>query len=363
MGRRILRRRGAGPGRRALLLVGVLTACSASADPTNTPATGTADEPICPAPGPGVEVGGDDPTSEARPTSETRLVLMGGGPEVDPAMLGFLEAAAGGDVLVLRATGSLTSYPDYFRRTLAPDPSPASASTVRTSTPSAGDDPAVLCRLAGAEAIWLAGGNQWDYLGGWPPALHAALSEAGARGAVVGGTSAGAVVQGEAAFAAREGTVTSSEALADPLGPSTFLTYPEFARPELAATLVDSHFQARDREGRLLAFLGRFLHERGGAAVVGIGLDEEVALTVEDGRYRVEATTSGEAGAGSVWLYRVAGPVALAPGKPLMLDSVRRVRLEHGAEGPWPYGWGGAGTGEAGQALHVDAGVVRTGTP
>ncbi|MFN3875490.1 MAG: hypothetical protein ACK4L7_06225 [Flavobacteriales bacterium] len=44
------------------------------------------------------------------------LCLMGGATESDPAMVWFLQRAAGGDVLVLRASGS-DGYNDHFYST------------------------------------------------------------------------------------------------------------------------------------------------------------------------------------------------------------------------------------------------------
>jgi cyanophycinase-like exopeptidase len=257
---------------------------------------------------------------------------MGGGPEDDTAARRFVDGASGGDVVILRASGSLTSYPDYFGgAALGADPAPNSVETVRTSSPFAAGQPAVLCRLADAEAVWLAGGDQSDYLEGWPRSVHRALVEAGARGVAVGGTSAGAVSLGEAAFDASRGTVTSDRALADPLAPEVSLSYPEFALPELEGVYVDSHFTERDREGRLLVFLARFLAEKDRPAVVGVGLDEGMALVVEGGRFAVHGPPGGR-----VWIYRAEGPATLEPATPLELFGIRRVGLAEGEEGPWP---------------------------
>ena len=286
----------------------------------------------CAAPGAGVSIGGDangDFDTMATPTR--RLVLMGGGAEVDTAARLFAEAAGGGDLVVLRATGSLTSYPTYFTTTLSPQPALASAVTILTSNPTSAADAAVLCRIERAEAVWLAGGNQWDYLGRWPLQLQESLSELSDRGVSVGGTSAGAVSLGEGAFDARSGGVSSAEALTDPLTSDINITYPSFAQPELHRTIVDSHFSRRDREGRLLAFLARFLTERSHQQVVGIGLDEGVALVIEGDRYRVLTERSGLA-----WLYEVRAPVVLSAGSPLTLAAVRALRLPNGSAGAWP---------------------------
>ena len=313
-------------------------------------------EPVdqCPEPGEGIDIGGIDGTgadTERAPTR--RLVLMGGGGEDDSAARQFVEAADGGDIVILRATGSLTSYPQYFSVTLAPDPVPATVVTVRTTRPESGGDPAVLCRVNRAEALWLAGGNQWHYLGRWPDTLHATLAAATARGVAMGGTSAGAVSLGEAAFDAEFGTVTSLEALADPLRREVSISMPVFAQPELASTLVDSHFMERGREGRLLVFLARFLDARGEGPVVGVGLDEGVALVIEDEGYAVSSESTGGA-----WLYEVAGPAQLATGVPLTLHGIRRVVLRNGAAGDWPFDFESATDA---RVLRVEDGVVMVG--
>lgn len=330
------------------ILAGLVLGCGGGGNGTDLDPNPEPELP-CPSPGFGVEVGGNPGTEDAAATPQRRVVLMGGGGEHDDAMVRFLEGAAGGDVVVLRASGSLTSYPSYFQ-SLSPSPPPASAVTVKSTVPTSADDPAALCWVGGGEALWLAGGNQWDYLGGWPPELHEALAQANARGVAMGGTSAGAVSLGEAAFDAEHGTVTSAEALADPLLPDVSVSYPSFALAELQGVLVDSHFMDRDREGRLLAFLARFLTEKSRAEVVGIGLDEGVALVIQDGTYRVFAPPGHAA-----WLYRIRGPAVVEAGIPLSLSGILRARLNHGDQGSWPLSFDAVST----EALQVDQGVVE----
>ena len=333
----------------AVLLLAVLMAC-AGVDGQIGPEPDTADH--CPEPGAGIQIGGEVGSgNDTERTPVRRLVLMGGGREEDRAARHFVEGAAGGDVVVLRASGSLTSYPDYFGTSLAPTPAPSSVVTVRTASPESGADPAALCRVGRAEALWLAGGNQWNYLGRWPTALHDSLAASVARGATIGGTSAGAVSLGEMAFDAQHGTVISSEALANPLHRDVSVSRSAIAQPELAGTIVDSHFTERSREGRLLVFLARFLAERGEGPVVGVGLDEGVAVLIADGAYRVTSVDAGAA-----WLYRVSGPVTLANGTPLSLDGIRRVRLPTGSTGSWPFRFG---DGDGAELVRVEAGVVR----
>jgi hypothetical protein len=80
---------------------------------------------------------------------------MGGGSEDDAAATLFVESASGGDIVILRATGSTTSYPSYFVQTLSPNPGPASAITIRTDQPaSAGHEAVPLAAPAPEPSPW-----------------------------------------------------------------------------------------------------------------------------------------------------------------------------------------------------------------
>jgi hypothetical protein len=155
---------------------------------------------------------------------------------------------------------------------------------------------------------------------------------------------------GEAAFDAREGGVLSEDALQSPLSSAVSISYPSFAHPKLRNTLVDTHFSQRGREGRMMAFLARFLVEKEKGEVVGMGLDEGAALVLDDKGFRV----FGPQGV-RVWMYRVTGPAFLAEGEPLGLLGIRRVELEPGSQGAWPLDFEAYG----GQELQVSEGVVQ----
>jgi len=319
-------RRLAGPGM-ALALMALISGCS----PGSTSAPVDIPEGPCPPPSMGIAMGGVGGVGDAVATPVPRLVLMGGGAENDEASNLFLDAAQGGDVIVLRASGSVYTYINYFHFHLLPAVKPSSVNTILTTVPQLGGDESVLCRLRYAEAIWLAGGDQWDYLGGWPAGLHDALADFISDGGAMGGTSAGAVSLGEAAFDARNGTVTSEMALHYPTSSSVSISYPSFAHPRLESTLVDSHFSQRSREGRILAFLARFLVEKEKSQVLGIGLDEGVAMVLDGGGFRVFGPQDGAA-----WVYSVTGPALLSEDLPLDLEGILRVRLAPGAQGDWP---------------------------
>ncbi len=185
------------------------------------------------------------------------LCLMGGAAEDDQAMRWFLQQANGGDVLVLRTTGS-DGYNSYFYDELGVALN--SVETMVCHGPAASTHPYVLQRIAEAEAIWITGGDQWEYLSLWRntafiDAVNEAIRE---RNAVIGGTSAGMAVQGQFYFSAENGTIQSASALADPF--DTRLTVDSAAFLDnaiLRQTITDTHFDNPDRKGRLTAFLAR----------------------------------------------------------------------------------------------------------
>jgi len=275
-----------------------------------------------------------------------RLVLMGGGTEVDGASRAFVEAAGGGDVLVLRATGSVTSYTSYFSVDLSANPAPATVTTLRVDDLAASSHAALTCRVGRAEALWLAGGDQWDYSGQWSGVLHDAVNLVSRR-ATVGGTSAGAMVLGGYLFSARDGSVTSEEVLLEPTAAAVHVVPSPLAHPWLSGVVLDTHFTQRAREGRLLTFAAHAL-QQGATQVLALGLDEETALVVQNGSFEVQ-------GVGSVWAYDVRGPVTLQAGQPLSLQGIQRRELGAGTTGSWPL------LVDSGEPLEVRQGVLVPG--
>ena len=272
-----------------------------------------------------------DPGSAPAAAGTSRIVLMGGSSEVDPASKLFVEAAAGGDVLVMRASGSVMSYNNYFRSNVNPVPRPAAVSSIRIDQSTSGVAPGVLCHVSRANALWLAGGNQWNYLGVWPVELQDSIRAVGLRGGI-GGTSAGAAALGEFAFDAAGGGVTSGEALQDPFGPRISVSRSPLGQPALAGWIVDQHFRERDREGRLLVFLARMQQDLERDTVYAVGLDERAALVVEGDHFTVLAHPGRAAS-----FYRTTHRTSIEAGRPLDMEGVERVLLYNQATGSWPF--------------------------
>lgn len=248
------------------------------------------------------------------------LVLMGGGPDVDDAYRWMIDRAgitpaSGGRFVVIRTTGTdaydpYLYYSDKKKSTTTPAVDGyvggaflglSAAETLVLSNRAAADDDFVNTVVGTANAVWIAGGDQSSYVNLWQGTkLNATLKNLLARNIPLGGTSAGANVMGQFVFSALNGSVTSAQALGDPYNslmtfdPTPFNGSGFFSAsdvPALQNTFVDPHFDARDRMGRLVAFVSRSVALAGSAgcsggilnvpAARGIGVDVETALAVE----------------------------------------------------------------------------------
>ena len=208
------------------------------------------------------------------------ICLMGGSTEDDRAMIWFLEKANGGDILVIRASGS-DGYNDYFYSDLGVEVN--SVETIVFNSASAASDSYVLQQIGNAEAIWMAGGDQSDYINYWKDTEVENLlnQHINVKQAVIGGTSAGMAVLGASYFSADNGGLHSYEALEDPYNPYMSIGHNNFLEvPLLENTITDTHFSERDREGRLLTFMARMNNELGERSF-GIACDEYTAVCID----------------------------------------------------------------------------------
>lgn len=260
--------------------------------------------------------------ADAQP-AKTRpgLFLSGGGGDVTAAWKWFVACAGGGDIVVLRASGA-DGYNDYiFTKIGGVD----SVESIRFNDASAARDPRVLEIIARADGIFLAGGDQARYVNYWKDTpVGTALNAHLRAGKPLGGTSAGLAVLGQYYFSALEDSVTSATALADPFDKKVTLGRDFIAAPQLVGVLTDSHFMARQRLGRLVAFLARLSVDAKSSRLIGLGVDEGTALCVEpDSTAKVFTEKNG-----LVWLVvPAAAPEVLAAGKPLATRGVRVVGL------------------------------------
>ena len=231
--------------------------------------------------------------ADADATPHAGFALMGGGEDLDDAFRWLCERAGGGDLLVLRATGD-DEYNPYIHKLCKLN----SVATLVIPSQSAATNAFVAEKIRRATALFIAGGDQANYINFWSGTpVQAALNTAIRRGVPIGGTSAGLAVLGEYAYSAQgdkpnDPNLDGKTAMADPFSPRVTLVHGFIDIPVLTGIVTDTHFAKRDRMGRLLVFLARMQQQRRENPEVkklrGIGIEERAAVLLEpDGRARV----------------------------------------------------------------------------
>lgn len=212
-------------------------------------------------------------------TPEFGICMMGGASEHDNAMKWLLQKANGGDVVVLRSSGS-NGYNNYLYSELGIPVN--SVETLVITSVAGATNPYVLERVAKAEMIWFAGGDQWNYVSYFKNnALEDILNDhINVKHAPIGGTSAGMAILGSKYFSAQNGSVTSAQAMANPyvsnvtIGNNDFLSV-----PFLNNIITDTHYDNPDRRGRQATFLARSKVDFG-TTTYGIACNEYVAVCI-----------------------------------------------------------------------------------
>ncbi len=196
---------------------------------------------------------------------------------------------------MLRATGT-DAYNSYIQGLCHLN----SVATVVIPNREAANDPFVAKAIRSASAIFIAGGDQANYLNFWERTpVQTALNDAIARGVPLGGTSAGLAVLGEYAYSAQgdkpnDPNLDSKTALNDPYSQRVTLARGFLDIPILKGVITDTHFAKRDRIGRVQVFLAR-LDETDGkpvpakaTALRGVGVEQGVSVLLEqDGQASV----------------------------------------------------------------------------
>lgn len=144
---------------------------------------------------------------------------------------------------------------------------------LHTHDPKVADTEAFAAILADADGVWFVGGRQWNLVDSYANTrTHAAFRDVLARGGVIGGTSAGATIQG--AYLVRGATSGSEVVMTDEPNHQEALGF-------LRRTAIDQHIDARNRWEDLVPVIRRF------PDLLGIGLSEGTAIVVRGDRFEV----------------------------------------------------------------------------
>ncbi len=280
------------------------------------------------------------------------FALMGGGKDLDAAFRWLCQHSGGGDFLILRATGT-EDYNPYIQGLCRVN----SVATLIIPNKAAAADPFVAEAIGKAEAIFISGGDQANYINFWQGTpVQAQINAAIKKGVPVGGTSAGLAVQGEYIYSAQNDPpdgpdLSSKMALANPFLSRVVIARAFLDDPVLNDTITDTHFVTRDRMGRLLVFMTRILADHSLSSVKGVGIDERTAALMEpDGH----ATIVGSGAA--YFLSTSTKAEVLKEGTPLTAQNISVQKVLPGGSFDLQ-SW--SGSAEKYQ-LNVDAGVVHS---
>jgi cyanophycinase-like exopeptidase len=218
-----------------------------------------------------------DPDDVVTPPS-AGLLLAGGSTDVEAAMKWMIGKSGGGDFVVIRCAGTDAYNPWIYKQLGGVD----SCETIIFVTSEACYDEFVLEKIRSAEALFVAGGDQWDYVSMWKGTpVEDAIHFVADKPAPVGGTSAGLAILGEFVFSAENDTVESDDALKNPYNRRVALARDFLSLSNMDGIITDSHFVPRDRMGRLVTFLARIVQDGWADEARGIGINEKTALGVE----------------------------------------------------------------------------------
>jgi len=282
------------------------------------------------------------------------IAMMGGGSDLDEAFRWLCQKGNGGDFLILRSRGS-DAYNPYVNGLCKMN----SVATLILPDRQAAQDPGVAKIIRQAEVVFIAGGDQGNYIRDWKDTpVQDAINANLAEGKPIGGTSAGLAVQGEFVYGALgdkpdDKALVSTEVLANPYFERVTLIRGFLKIPHLENLLTDSHFAKRDRLGRTLGFLARIMQDGWSQSPREVAIDEKSAVLVEsDGK----GTVLGS-GKGAYFLRPTQKPEACQKGEPLTFQKISVYRVPAGGHFDLTSWTGDGGTA---YSLSVEKGKIES---
>ncbi len=201
------------------------------------------------------------------------LVIVGGAMK-DPAILErFMELAGGPEapLVIIPTAGGADHYDQSWRGIRQfQEAGFKNITLVHTYDRAQADSEEFVQPLKEARAVFFTGGRQWRLADAYLNTLvHKELFALLDRGGVIGGSSAGATIQGS--YLVRGDTKTNTIMMGDHTKGMNFLRN----------TGIDQHLLKRNRQFDLLEVVEAH------PDLLGIGIDEDTALVVQDDRFEV----------------------------------------------------------------------------
>jgi cyanophycinase len=280
------------------------------------------------------------------------IAMMGGGSDLDEAFRWLCNKGNGGDFLILRATAD-DEYNPYVKKLCKAN----SVATLIIPNHDAAMDPVVAEIISKAEAVFIAGGDQSNYVRGWQGTpVEKAINDNIAAGKPIGGTSAGLAVLGEFVYGCmkdkpEDKDLASTDVLPNPYFERVTLVRDFLKVPHLENLITDSHFAKRDRLGRSLGFLARLMKDGWSSSPREVAIDEKSAVLFEaDGKGTVVGT-----GKGAYFIKPTQAPEVCEKGVALTFRKISVYRVKAGGHfdlASW------SGDGGTAYSLSVEQGKI-----
>ncbi|MDQ3069777.1 MAG: cyanophycinase [Acidobacteriota bacterium] len=216
------------------------------------------------------------------PPKGTLVIVGGGATEGTGIIERFIELAGGANARIVvvptaggnrNTDGSVRPYKEEEVIASWVKRGARSVTMLHTHDPKVAGTEAFVQPLRDATAVWFNGGRQWNIVDSYAGTLaYAEFHKVLERGGVIGGSSAGATIQGE--YLVR-GAVA---------GPQIVMTTePEHQQAFgfLRGTAIDQHINTRNRWDDLIPVIQKFPN------LLGIGLSEGTAIVVKGDTFEV----------------------------------------------------------------------------
>ena len=198
--------------------------------------------------------------------SSGSLVIVGGAMRDSTIALKFIELAGGMDasiVVIPTASGQDNPDPEQYTRFLK-RLGATNVKMIHTTDPKIADTEEFVKPIREASGVWFGGGRQWRIVDAYGGTLsEKEFQKVLERGGVIGGSSAGATIQGT--YLARGDTGANTIMMGDH----------ERGFDYLKKSAIDQHLLKRNRQFDLIEII------KAHPDLLGIGLDENTAIVVK----------------------------------------------------------------------------------
>ncbi len=250
---------------------------------------------------------------------DTGTLVIAGGSVEDPAIYQrFIDLAGGptAPIVVFPTAGGAEHYDGYWPGLRRLRESGAERLTVlHTRDPEVADTEDFVAPIREARGVWFSGGRQWRLADAYlDTRTHLELRALLARGGVIGGSSAGATIQGS--YLARGDTKSNTIMMGDHERGLAFLR----------DVAIDQHLLKRNRQFDLIEIV------EARPELLGIGIDEDTAIVVSGDRFEVIGQSYVAIYEHSRLLEGKGRFYFLAPGDRFDLKQRQATRLTHSKE-------------------------------